>query len=233
MKKLFMILAVLCAGRLFTHSVYAEEIKKHNDNGDLIYSKDNDGIETWYSYHLNGTVAVIHNKDKIGYEEWYFYDGKGQEIHVKYSNGIETWNEYDERGNLIHSRDNKGFSVWCRYDKNDRRVYYKNALGDEINYEYDDKGNQYYNNRGTEYWTCSKPVEMVVLTDDGLPLRYRKIPVDGEKLGNFKNETLVYATKRTSKKYEADGLSDYWYLVQSVSDSQKQGWVFGAYLSLM
>ena len=68
---------------------------------------------------------------------------------------------------------------------------------------------------------------MVVLTDDGLPLCYRKSPVDGEKLGDFKNEVLVYATKRTAEKYEADGITDYWYLAHSESEPEKQGWVFG------
>ena len=68
---------------------------------------------------------------------------------------------------------------------------------------------------------------MVVLTDDRLPLCYRKSPVDGEKLGDFKNEVLVYATKRTAEKYEEDGITDYWYLVHSESEPEKQGWVFG------
>lgn len=164
---------------------FAEEFKKYNDKGNLIYSKDIDGNETWYSYHISGTVAMIHSRNKSGSEEWYSYDKKG------------------------------------------RKIYYKNVFGDEIWYEYDENGNQYYKHKGDEYWTCSEPFEMVVLTDDGLPLCYRKSPVDGEKLGDFKNEVLVYATKRTAEKYEADGITDYWYLAHSGSEPEKQGWVFG------
>lgn len=118
----------------------------------------------------------------------------------------EEVKKYNDRGNLIYSKDIDGNETW---------------------YEYDENGNQYYKRKGNEYWTCSEPLEMVVLTDDGLPLCYRKSPVDGEKLGDFKNEVLVYATKRTAEKYEADDITDYWYLVHSGSKPEKQGWVFG------
>ena len=100
------------------------------------------------------------------------------------------------------------------------------AFAEEVK-KYNENGNQYYKRKGNEYWTCSEPLEMVVLTDDGLPLYYRKSPVEGEKLGDFKNEVLVYATKRTAEKYEADGITDYWYLVHLGSEPEKQGWVFG------
>lgn len=118
----------------------------------------------------------------------------------------EEVKKYNDRGNLIYSKD---------------------IDGNETCYEYDENGNQYCKRKGNEYWTCSEPLEMVVLTDDGLPLCYRKSPVEGEKLGDFKNEVLVYATKRTAEKYEADGITDYWYLVHSGSKPEKQGWVFG------
>ncbi len=48
---------------------FAEEVKKYNDRGNLIYSKDIDGNETWYSYHISGTVAMIHSRNKNGSEE--------------------------------------------------------------------------------------------------------------------------------------------------------------------
>ena len=181
MKKLFLILATVVLSSL----AFAEDVKKYNDRGNLIYPKDIDGNEKWYSYHISGTVPMIHSRNKSGSEEWY------------------------------------------RYDKKDRKIYYKNVFGDEIWYEYDENGNQYYKRKGNEYWTCSEPLEMVVLTDDGLPLYYRKSPVEGEKLGDFKNEVLVYATKRTAEKYEVDGITDYWYLVHLGSEPEKQGWVFG------
>lgn len=139
----------------------------------------------------------------------------------------EEVKKYNATGNLIYSKDIDGNETWYSYDKKDRKIYYKNVFGEEIWYEYDENGNQYYKRKGNEYWTCSEPLEMVVLTDDGLPLCYRKSPVDGEKLGDFKNEVSVYATKRTAEKYEADGITDYWYLVHSVSKPEKQGWVFG------
>ena len=50
------------------------------------------------------------------------------------------------------------------------------AFAEEVK-KYDENGNQYYKRKGNEYWTCSEPLEMVVLTDDGLPLYYRKSPV--------------------------------------------------------
>lgn len=214
----------------FELCAFAEDVKKYNEKGKLFYSKDSEGNETWYSYHLNGTLAMLHSRDKSGSEKWYSYDSKGKELHVRYSNGIESWNEYDGRGNLINCRISTGYSEWYSYDENDRVILYKNVFGDDIIYDYDSHGNQYRKDKREDYWTASKPVEMVVLTDDGLPLPYRKSPVDGETLGNFKNETLVYATKRTAEKYESDGLINYWYFVHSISDSEKQGWVFGAYV---
>ena len=211
---------------------FAKDVKKYNDKENLIYSKDSDGNEIWYGYHINGKVAVIHSKNKSGYEEWYSYDSKGNELHVKYSDGIECWNEYDERGNLINSRTNNGYQEWYAYDEDGRRIYYKNVIGDEIRYEYDRHGNQYSKQERATYWEPSKPVKMVVLTDDGLPLRYRKSPVDGEVLGNFKNETIVYATKRTAQKYQTDGRTDYWYFVHSEPDTENEGWIFGGYLEI-
>lgn len=54
------------------------EILEYNENNHLIYSKDSNGFEIWYTP----------NKD-------------GKLINIKYSNGVEI--NYNENGNVINS----------------------------------------------------------------------------------------------------------------------------------
>ena len=78
MKKIFLILPFALLLVLGSLPAFAEEVKKYNDRGNLIYSKDIDGNETWYSYHISGTVAMINFRNNNGYSEWYRYDKKRQ-----------------------------------------------------------------------------------------------------------------------------------------------------------
>lgn len=87
------------------------------------------------------------------------------------------------------------------------------------------------NDTNDEYYTYSEPMEKYVCTDDGSNLNYRESPLDGNKLGKFPNGTRLTISKRTNKKYEIDGILDYWYYGLSVVDKkQVGGWVFGGYL---
>lgn len=61
-------------------------------------------------------------------------------------------------------------------------------------------------------------------------LNARKTPtLDGEKVGKLKLGEEVKVLERSEKDMEIDGLSAYWYRVQS---KEITGWVFGGYLSM-
>ncbi len=82
-----------------------------------------------------------------------------------------------------------------------------------------------------EFFTFSDPIEKYVCTDDGSNLNYRDSPSTGKVLGKFKNGTRLAIFKRTNKKYEIAGISDYWYYGLSDADIERfGGWVFGGFL---
>ncbi|TGM56958.1 SH3 domain-containing protein [Leptospira vanthielii] len=61
-------------------------------------------------------------------------------------------------------------------------------------------------------------------------LNARKTPtLDGEKVGKLKLGDEVKVLERSEKDTEIDGLSAYWYRIQS---KEITGWVFGGYLSI-
>ncbi|TGL90775.1 SH3 domain-containing protein [Leptospira congkakensis] len=61
-------------------------------------------------------------------------------------------------------------------------------------------------------------------------LNARKTPtLDGEKVGKLKLGDQVKVLERSEKDVEIDGISAYWYRVQSPTIT---GWVFGGYLSI-
>ena len=79
------------------------------------------------------------------------------------------------------------------------------------------------------YYAFPEVLEKYVCTDDGGNLNFREKPVDGTKIGQFSNGTLLIITKRTDEKYTIDGITDYWYYAESKNESR--GWVFGGYLA--
>jgi YD repeat-containing protein len=63
------------------------EIKKYDEKGNLIHSRDSDGFEWWSEYDEKGNV--IHSRNSDGYELWREYDAKGNVIHSRTSDGVE------------------------------------------------------------------------------------------------------------------------------------------------
>jgi len=76
-----------------------EMIKKLDGRGNLIYSKNFYGCETWKEYDENNNL--IHYKNTNGNEYWYKYDEEGKLIYWKNSSGQEEWFKYDRNGNQI------------------------------------------------------------------------------------------------------------------------------------
>jgi|6_EtaG_2_1085325.scaffolds.fasta_scaffold00343_4 YD repeat-containing protein len=61
-----------------------------NDNGKLIHYKDEEtGLETWTEHNDEGDL--IHTRNSIGFEAWYVYDGDSREIFYTNTYGEEEW----------------------------------------------------------------------------------------------------------------------------------------------
>ena len=75
------------------------DVRKYDENGNLIHWKNNDG-----------------------YEEWNEYDSNGNRIHYKDSTGTEIWWECDPNGYFLHVWDNDGEEWFCD-DYEARKVY--------------------------------------------------------------------------------------------------------------
>lgn len=137
-------------------------------NGNLTYSKDYRGVETWNEYDANGNI--IHSKSSDGTEKWYEYNTEGKEIYFKsiseqmdmndvidkYFNEIitfyttERWSEYDSKGNLIHSK-----STSIKTDEvSDKSSDGSGSSAEDIWYEYDSNGKLIHkkNSSGYEEW---------------------------------------------------------------------------------
>ena len=77
-----------------------KDIKKYDENKNLIYSKDINGYEIWQEFDENNNL-----------------------IHYKNSTDYEYWKEYDENNNLIHFKNYTGYEFWCKFDENNKKIY--------------------------------------------------------------------------------------------------------------
>lgn len=123
----------------------------YDDNGNIIYSKDSDGLEHWYEY--NELNKIKYHKTNNGFEIWYTYDDKGNEIHNENNMNDYTDYTYDENNNLIHYKLSSGFEIWYTYDNKGNLTYTKDSSGYEITKEYDDNSNLiHFSNGKYEYF---------------------------------------------------------------------------------
>lgn len=130
----------------------SECIKKYNEEGKLIYSKDMYGVEKKY----NDLGKLIYRK--IGNTD-YFYNDKETLVHIK-NNDDGSEKKYDENKVLVYSKDMYGNETEYKdgkkfflktangyeyeYDSDDRVIYEKSPDGEvkKKTEEYDDAGNR-------------------------------------------------------------------------------------------
>lgn len=134
-------------------------IEKFDDNGNLVYSKDNENTERWLEYDDNGRIIYLkkvgcYSKPSNGVEFWYEYDSNGRLISSKSSWGVfELW-EYDSNGNEIHHKLTSKNSLyptddpliirtsieeeWKEYDSENRLIKYRDHLGNVQEYIFED-----------------------------------------------------------------------------------------------
>jgi len=80
---------------------------KYDEKGNVIYQKNNDGIEYTWEYKYDEKGNVIYKKNNDGIYTWeYKYDEKGNVIYKKDYNGTEF--KYDEKGNVIYKKCSNG-----------------------------------------------------------------------------------------------------------------------------
>ena len=75
------------------------DIKKYDENGNLIYEKD-----------------------IFGYEFWHEYDRNNNNVYSKNSIGMEFWQEYDKENRIIYWKNNLSTENWWRYNKNGEKI---------------------------------------------------------------------------------------------------------------
>jgi YD repeat-containing protein len=73
--------------------------------GNIIYRRDDNGVEEWWDYDANNNIT--HYRNKL-YAEWKTYDHSGNVIHYRNTTGYELWAEYDRHGHLVYCRDSEG-----------------------------------------------------------------------------------------------------------------------------
>ncbi len=97
----------------------SKEIKKYDENNNVIYCKDPNNIEHWYKYDkFNNLIYFKYlNKKERWYEEWY------------------------ENNKLIHFRNCVDWEYWKKYDENNKSILITEK--EYKNIEYDKKEKEY------------------------------------------------------------------------------------------
>ncbi len=77
-----------------------EDIKKFDENNNLIYCRYCDFYEYWREYDKNNNL--IYEKHSTGIEKWWKYNENNKySRHYKESNGPEYWYKYSDLGRRI------------------------------------------------------------------------------------------------------------------------------------
>ena len=103
-------------------------VKKYDKNGNLIYCKSSQGIESWLKYDERNNGIYFKNTD--GYEWWHEYDENNNKIYYKeysgkYPGGSEKWFKYDKNNKLIHKKYKTSTLITeqgYKYDKSGRPI---------------------------------------------------------------------------------------------------------------
>jgi len=120
---------------------FAKKEKSKNNISNEISKEEN----TIYEYDKNGNL--IYCKSSQGIESWLKYDERNNGIYFKNTDGYEWWHEYDENNNKIYSKVSDkypgDYEEWFKYDKNNNLIYRKyktSTLITEQGYKYDKSG---------------------------------------------------------------------------------------------
>lgn len=123
------------------------EISSYDEHtGNLKITKTRDETNTVYECECDSNGNIIYVKNEDGIEHWYTYNDKNKETLHKCSDGYECHHEYDAHGNEISCKSNKGTNMHTEYEYNEngKVIHIKRSDNFEAWYEYDDNGNCTY-----------------------------------------------------------------------------------------
>jgi len=121
---------------------------KYDDEGNLIYSKELDGLEEERTFD---PVTRTHTlKDKTGFWTRQVFNEDDQRLIYENSYGIIVKDEYDDMGNHVKHYHNKDGSWEKKFDNNGNVIYFSN--------EYQTREIE-YNKHGLETGRCDKSKE--------------------------------------------------------------------------
>lgn len=104
-----------------------KEIKKYDERGNLIYHKDDLGIEMWHEYDKNGNETYYKRHTPLS-------DSKDFIRRIS----------YDKNGNRVAYVDSDGHKIIYRYTENNKLAYKCDNSGHQNFYYYDDQGELIY-----------------------------------------------------------------------------------------
>ena len=98
---------------------------KHDEKGQVFYTRDNYGFETWFEYDEKGNL--IHERDSYGYEVMLEYDSDDNVVHTVSIHPNKRTFEFDKDENLIRIIEPEGSERMIEPgDKSWRKTLYKN-----------------------------------------------------------------------------------------------------------
>lgn len=114
------------------------DIKRYDENGDLVYRKDFRGFEEFWEYDENGNLLCY--RDSSGWWYRHEYDEKGRDIKYENANGYYEITEYDDDGRIVYRHDSNGSYIRITYDEKGRTIYSERTGGWQVYYGYDRNG---------------------------------------------------------------------------------------------
>lgn len=169
-------------------TIEAEEINEpqtqYDDNGNVSYIKDPDGVETWFTRNEAGKLLTVKNSN--GYFLERELDEYGNCIHQKGSDGYEYWVTCLPDGIPCSFKDNEGFEESYTYNDAGDILRYENSQGEWEDFTYNDRGqvtsakcqdgfesHNEYDDEGnvTRRWTTDGEEEITTKLENGNYLR--------------------------------------------------------------
>lgn len=167
---------------------------RYNDDNQLIFSIDNEGIKERI-HHFNGKVCTkfsdkynavfeyrYDESDELLQEvrknnkviETYKYDENGNCIY-KSIGGTEYWNEYDERSQVTYSKSSYTKGIRKLYNYDNLLIYSKREDGLETWYEYNERKQLTYKRNSKGYWESYKYNNDGLLLEVNDSLDYKEV----------------------------------------------------------
>lgn len=155
-----------------------EDIKRYDENGDLVYRKDFRGFEEFWEYDENGNLLCY--RDSSGWWYRHEYDEKGRDIKFENANGYYEITEYDDDGRIVYQHDSNGSYSRITYDEKGRIIYSERTGGHQFYYGYDRNGYRAFVREIENGWvrTIRRVFDEGVCVDERI--KYKRVEEENE-----------------------------------------------------